>query len=296
MTKKTILSVFLLAMTGGCDSPPAYPDLNDVPEIKNQEKDLFISTQFIRKKFHHNFTFSPYTNDSPTIDYQEKSRVKISNIKLAKAIFAKNTFNPFKTIYTDIYNNYKKGKYNDCDFIGIKFELDNNKITQEWYIAFHGEFCSYRDKSIVVGSGHGTHAWILQRKNSGKYVVLMETDGLIVIASSKQEGYKIINTNANLKNIYRAEFYRTRYVTNYKKNRPCGEGKIEWKYQQGRYIPFRLYPYKGCISYYDGVAEGQISSDIYVQDRLLEWVSKIMKKKMVLTKDNYLVSVRIGSE
>ena len=279
MTKITILSAFLLAIMGGCDASPAYPELNDVPEIKNQERNLLISTQFIEKKFHHNFTFSPYINGYPTIYYQEKSGLKISNIKLAKAIFEKNTFNPFKTIYTNIYNNYKKGKYNDCDFIGIKFELDNNKTTQEWYIAFHGEYCTYRDKAILAGSGYGTHAWILQRKRSGHYEVLMEANSSMDIAPSKQQGYKLISTNVNLKNIYRDEFYRTRYITSYKKNRPCGEGKIEWKYQQGRYTPFRLYPYKGCISYYEGVAEGQISSDIYVRDRLLEWLSKIMKKR-----------------
>lgn len=112
---------------------------------------------------------------------------------LKKSLFLPTTLNPFKDAYAVLYAPTAFKQLQNCSFVGIEFDLDNNHKTKEWYIATSATGCIKEQPYIDGGSSHN---WILQQTEKKQFRVLMESDdGLCVDKlNNKQDRYKPLET------------------------------------------------------------------------------------------------------
>ncbi|WP_020559337.1 hypothetical protein [Thiofilum flexile] len=108
-------------------------------------------------------------------------------------LFSPTTLNPFKSAYAVFYTPTAFKQLQRCPFMGIEFDLDNNRKTQEWYIATSTVGCVKNQSYIDGATGHN---WILQKTETGLFRVLMESESPLYSnkANSKKGSYKPLDT------------------------------------------------------------------------------------------------------
>ncbi|MEZ5536622.1 MAG: hypothetical protein R3F02_13485 [Thiolinea sp.] len=167
-------------------------------------------------------------------------------MNLLRPILTSIRSRPFQKAFDTVHQGLRGKQYDNDEFVGIQFELDDNPATQEWYLAFQFEFCSSNNSSgdalTTTCNDEQIHSWIIQSQGEAGYRILMETNGLMRISKNKQShGYKSIITYS---------FNRLNYPSP-TENRvegeppPCGRGEIEWAYTDSQYLPIKLTPIKG---------------------------------------------------
>ena len=208
-------------------------------------------------------------------------------------LFAKKTVNPFRSVFADFYTKASQKKFQLCDFVGIQFELDDNKKTKEWYIAAAAEVCIYGDNAIrrvYAGGSSDIHSWILQQDNRGRYRVLIESEGTISIGNNRNMGYREIKESY----IYNKHVYRKRNKQN--PASVCGGGTLKWQYQNDQYLPVKMYPsINSCSRYYDDFLSPETKAEFdarmaqLVSQNVLNWLEKVRGEKLTVDRDGNLL-------
>ncbi|WP_162596675.1 hypothetical protein, partial [Thiofilum flexile] len=173
----------------GCTYPIQANDSNEISIFKAAALDFLTQYAPNGKILDSSVTLSD--NQEHTID-----QVSVKNPlpeALKKALFSPSTPNPFKTAYTVFYTPTAFKQLQSCPFVGIEFDLDNNRKTQEWYIATPTVGCV---KSQPYIDGGTSHNWILQKTEKGLFRVIMESDSSIYSykADLKRSIYKPLST------------------------------------------------------------------------------------------------------
>lgn len=159
---------------------------------------------------------------------------------IKQAILSPKTINPFKSVYRSVYTPAFLKQLQRCPFIGMPYELDGNKVTQEWMVMtlFYG--CVKQYNSYINSEPHN---WILQQDTKKQFRVLMESDGRSLSptkSKSRQQNYDQLLTD--------------HYVVNFLPTaRPqCGMVSVKWQYRQNRYqlIKQQILPI-GCESLFE---------------------------------------------
>ena len=284
--------------------------LKNLQIISNDWHDLEIYPLFDKGHF--------YEDNSPANDYEvygsiilggkqidgkkpflwEKHLKKVPLI-LKYALFNKDTVNPFRPVFPDIYTSDNQKKIKHCgDFIGVQFELDDLPETKEWYIAAPSEYCIYGEKAIIegsIGSSSKPHVWVLQKNKKGHYRILMESEGKTYIVNKKHQGYKEIVTHIYNKHIYRQQADKNPDTI-------CGSGAISWQYQSDSYQPSGLSPNAYACGRFSkkfintGVPEKyriKMEKEV-VKPLLVRWLNTFSRVAVTVNEKNEVIPLQIN--
>ncbi|MEN9432709.1 MAG: hypothetical protein RLZZ422_298 [Pseudomonadota bacterium] len=144
-----------------------------------------------------------------------------SSIKQGLLSALESKSNLFKPVYKAVYTaaNLKKLQ-GSCPFVGLAFEIDNNKKTQEW---FTGTLSECTGASGELG-GNNTHIWLIQKNEQGIWQVLMEGDSTMDAGLARSSSsYK--------------QLWTQHYVSSFapQSGLGCGRVPLRWNYHNGRY-------------------------------------------------------------
>lgn len=160
--------------------------------------------------------------------------------KLAAALTANTTHNPFHALFPALYTVTSAKKRAQCTVLGVPFELDDTTTTREWLLGFSALQCLNADASAALRGGDTEpHHWVLQQNAQGKYRVLMESDGEVQISNRhKEQGYKEIRTRVLVKRLPDNDLQ-------------CGSAELTWHYRRDRYVlAERAYFAQDCQALY----------------------------------------------
>lgn len=293
-----ILLTSLLALSCQAEDKPAIQSLDDLPEVSNEWVALDLRFLFYEKKYStQNITF--FHTMEPIYSTQFDHKLAAGSVELAAPIWAPATENPFRHLYPDVYRRFATGHYDDCEFTGVQFELDDNPLTKEWNIVFEGELCTYGQN--VLSKTPDTvqvHGWVVQRTEQGDYRILMENNDILFIKiQNTQYGYKSMETLVRVPYLHR-EAYQKEMALPFNERKQlttphCGRGLVHWEYQGSQYQPVRLRYAGGCSAHYQRSAE---SDDKFLRrmqtpttQYLLNWLGKVTGRPMQMDEQGYLL-------
>jgi len=223
-------------------------------------------------------------------EYSWAKKLKAIPLKIKNDLFSKKTNNPFKPLFPEIYTLNGKKKLRHCgDFVGVQFELDDIKETQEWLIAAPVEYCIYGKKAIIedfAGYDSSAHIWILQKKQNNHYRVLMESEGVTYVINKKHQGYKRISTYIYNKHIYRKKALRN-------PDSVCGSGGIGWQYQSDSYQPVSISVDAYSCSHSSEKYRIKMAKEV-VKPLLVRWLNTFSRVPVTINEKNEVVPLQIN--
>lgn len=208
--------------------------------------------------------------------------VKPAPAYLRDALFAPSTANPFRSAFAPLYQAAQR--LNTCPFVAVQIEVDHQAATQEWYLATAAEYCLQGQQAVLAqGTDFSAHVWLLQRLSNGRFRVLMQSTGALTVdASGTTQGYKALQTRIFNPHVIRSNGSHTQPV--------CGFGVIDWRYQQGRYQPIKLYPIVStCERHYQALLRPEETQAQFlarmkplVKHYVLQWLRQATGRASVL--------------
>ncbi|CAA6803565.1 MAG: Unknown protein [uncultured Thiotrichaceae bacterium] len=138
---------------------------------------------------------------------------------------------PYQQLYPHISQAQKAGKLNNCDLKNLPIDLDNNPTTQEQVIS--------TDLTCSV-TPEKEHIWLVQSLNDKHRILFEGEDITLTIRYSEHNRYKNLAVATEL----------PKQETT---NKRCGAIKAEWRYVDGRYLPFsgKADTYGECLPPYN---------------------------------------------
>ncbi len=241
---KPFIALAILPLSQACQSQHSNNTLINLNAINNDWYSLSVELVFSNKQFAYPLITSSADQTAPTEQTNNLNLAKLPFNQL-KQILPAIKPNPFRQAFPDIYQNIITNQYDDHEFTGFKFELDDNVATSEWLLAFQFAPCSNEEagEALAITCGNEQiHAWVIQQNETGNYHVIMESDGSLFFSKNQQvAGYKSIKTQAFNEHNYLSEPKGISQLN----HSPCGKGEIQWRYEGKKYQPIQLTAIKG---------------------------------------------------